>query len=81
MAGANGHKMVTAMPDPHVLIVGAGPTGLMLAREPNNWYTHIADSKGREARKRAPFQIRICCRRSQHLLCYADQPIPWSNCS
>lgn len=31
MAGANGHKMVTAMPDPHVLIVGAGPTGLMLA--------------------------------------------------
>jgi hypothetical protein len=23
----------------------------------------------------------ICCRRSQHLLCYADQPIPWSNCS
>src|SRR5206468_11388286 len=31
MAGANGHKMVTAVPDPHVLIVGAGPTGLMLA--------------------------------------------------
>jgi putative tryptophan/tyrosine transport system substrate-binding protein len=25
------------------------------------------------------FQIRLCCRRSQHLLCYADQPIPWSN--
>jgi hypothetical protein len=51
------------------------------AREPNNWCTQIADSEGREARKRAPFQIRICCRRSQHLRCYADQPIPWSNCS
>jgi hypothetical protein len=29
------------------------------AREPNSWCTQIADSKGREARKRAPFEIRM----------------------
>jgi len=51
------------------------------AREPNIWDTQISNSKGRKARKRTPFQVRICCKRSQHLQCYADQPIPWSNCS
>jgi hypothetical protein len=41
----------------------------------------LADSTGREAPKKVPFKIRRRCRRSQHLLYYADRPIPWPNCS
>ena len=49
--------------------------------EPDNLCTQVVDSKGREARKRVSSQIWMCCRRSQHLLYYADQSIPWPNCS
>jgi hypothetical protein len=52
-----------------------------LGHEPDHRYTQLADSTGREARKRPPSQICICCRRSQHLLYFADQPIPLPNCS
>ena len=49
--------------------------------EPDNRCTQVLNSKCRKARKRVSPEIWICCRRSQHLLYYADQHIPWPNCS
>ena len=50
-------------------------------REGRSARTQVAGSKGRGASRRGRFQIGICCRSSQGLRYYADQPIQWPNCS